>query len=223
MFIKMNSITSYLATCFLLAGCCGIKPVETEPVSIAQIIDELKSQLVSIPPYQLTDNNNACKATIKANFDSATVTLKQAINITTDMSGTGNIPTPVVIISPQLSGAYSEIKAQTVTFDVMESGDIKNTKPPVTKIELNKTDKLAIKDIIDATLQGMLEANHNMQPCLKPTKLKIQLDFQVTKKGSAGIALNFVVAKIGANITETDDSTHSLTVIMNLDGSMMIM
>ena len=64
-----------------------------------------------------------------------------------------------------------------------------------------------------------MNADHSEKPCLEPQSLKVQADFQVTTKADGGVQINFIVAKIGGDISVTNNSTQSVGVTMNLKGS----
>lgn len=62
----------------------------------------------------------------------------------------------------------------------------------------------------------LLGINHDKSPCLTPNTLKIEIDFQVTKKDDATGKLDFVVVSVGAEHAHTDDLTQSLVVTFQL-------
>jgi hypothetical protein len=216
----------------LLAGCCTPMANPPEGARIDLVINELKRQLANIGRYDIhvsEAQGAACGPTLKAVPAQATITLKTAANTTVSGSGSGNIPISFVVITPSVSGSYSRIHTQTVSFD---SKIDPGTLPPFqtvlpsaapTTTPLKDENYPDLKAVILGVLESAFNADHNLKPCFLPTTLKIQTDFQVTKKVDGGIQINFIVAKIGTDVSVTNDYTQSLTITMNLDGSLLLL
>jgi hypothetical protein len=217
-----------VVACFSLGACCSTPTVAPDGARLDLVINQLKSDISGIGQFQLkgdAPSDHSCGVHIEAYPQSATITLKTVENVTATGTGTGNIPVSWVIISPTATGSYSDIHTKTITFDTnvdRKTLPAAQTVLPTTNLPATKQLDPAggqLRDAVVGVLQAFLDADHTARPCFTPKTLKVQADFQVTKKIDGGIQINFIVAKVGGDVALTNDSTQSLLVTMALDGS----
>lgn len=77
-----------------------------------------------------------------------------------------------------------------------------------------------IVEAIFAVRDQILAIDHARKPCLLPTKVKVQIDFQVQQKTGIKSDVGFLVfADVGGERTRQRDATNSLAVTFSLAGS----
>lgn len=219
-----------LTSVSLLAGCAvpnSVNPAQGARLDL--VLNEVKKQIADIGQYDIKysgPSSSSCGTVVQAFPGSAVVTLKTATTTTVSASGAGSVPVSYVVITPSLSGSYSNAQTETVSFNT----DVdRTTLPPPQRIlasvsgpataDLQNEHIPNLKTAVIGVLQGFVNADHTLKPCLKPQKLTIQADFQVSRKADGGIQINFIVAKIGGDVAVTSEATQSVAISMNLEGT----
>ena len=75
--------------------------------------------------------------------------------------------------------------------------------------------ELPISEAFNRVIIGMLSTSHT-RPCFLPQQMDIKVNFEAIKKGGAGATIAFLVAKVGGDVSRTDDTTQSVTVTFDL-------
>ena len=179
---------------------------------------------------------------VTGRFDTADVSLKTvATDTLTGTVSATKIPLGAVLIGASGSLTRTTVRTQSVTYTLTspERSPIKSAKAAATPVvseipiyhsadgfathikpEPGKNEAHPIADAILAARDELLNVNHNAKPCLLPTKVKVEIDFQVQKKLDAKADVAFIVFldSGGESVTQRE-SAHSMTVTFDLAGS----
>jgi hypothetical protein len=74
---------------------------------------------------------------------------------------------------------------------------------------------LSISEAVNKAIVGILQTSHE-RPCFLPQELDVKVNFEVVKNVNGGVSIAFLVAKIGATASKTDDATQSVTITFDL-------
>ncbi len=237
----MNSRNSLQAFLFLLTSsslaACNVNRVlapQSDLVTInpnsvaseAEIDDKFKDAIAKIGKYSIDrpSRRGECPVHIVAVPKSVSVDYKVATNVKLEGSGSGNIPTPVVILTPNVGGSYERIattdRKKTISFDPSQltlhrttvgiQGDTQAVPVPPGDDGL----RLALEQVI----LGYVNASHKL-PCGKPGDEVFSVTFTGTKTGTGGLTLNFVVAKIGGDVASSNSTTQTAEFTYAFGGS----
>lgn len=77
----------------------------------------------------------------------------------------------------------------------------------------------SLADTLWKLREQLLAVDHSKTPCLKPTQLTSQVDFQVVDERRAKTGASFLIVNAGGEAARTDDRTQSLTVTFDMAGS----
>lgn len=66
--------------------------------------------------------------------------------------------------------------------------------------------------------QNLLNVNHVQQPCVKPTQLKTQVDFEIVTDVKASLGIDIKIISAGVNSETKRDSVQSLIVTFDMAG-----
>jgi hypothetical protein len=185
---------------------------------------------------------------VEVSFDTADVVLKTvATDTNTGTAAAAKVPLGTVLIGASASYTRTAIRTQQVTYSL---GPDPNWKRPPTESPFAETTanrpfnppadgELAVHEAGAASggqskspeLGGIAEAifaardqilaiDHGRKPCLLPTKVKVEIDFQVQQKTDIKGDVAFLVfADIGGEHIKQRESANSLIVAFSLSGS----
>ncbi len=68
------------------------------------------------------------------------------------------------------------------------------------------------------TRQALLEVDHSQIPCVKPTQLKVEIDFEVIDDKKGGLSLGFYIVSVGGSVEKKNDALQTLTVTFDMTG-----
>lgn len=188
-----------------LGACCttpSMKPLEG--VAVSKVIDQIKQDLSnsSVADFKVGDGSlHACGDDPKQPLvlmrapDPPTVTLKLSTARVTDVTvgaGMSKLPLLGVLFSADASyeSKHSETVEQDLTFAIIRP-TTKAGDPLLVAVSPEKYSELG-KAINEAEL-GILGANHEVRPCLQPTKLSVNVLVDVTKTVAADGTVGFLL------------------------------
>lgn len=188
-----------------LGACCttpSMRPLEG--VAVSKVIDQIKQDLSnsSVADFKVGDGSlHACGDDPKQPLvlmrapDPPTVTLKLSTARVTDVTvgaGVSKLPLLGVLFSADASyeSKHSETVEQDLTFAIIRP-TTKAGDPLLVAVPPEKYSELG-KAINEAEL-GILGANHEVRPCLQPTKLSVNVLVDVTKTVAADGTVGFLL------------------------------
>jgi hypothetical protein len=203
---------------FCLIGCALIPTKPPEGVAVSKVIGQIKQDLShsSVANSSVGDGSlSACGdesgkpfVLIRASDPPPTVTLKlstaKAIDVTAG-AGLSKLPVLAILFSADASFEYKrqESAEQDITFAVIRPTNKNGVSPPVV-VPPDQYSELG--KLIDEAELGILGANHEVQPCLQPTKLSVNVLVDVTRTvaadGTVGFALLYSVTAKGSRADE---------------------
>lgn len=188
-----------------LCACCStpsMKPLEG--VAVSKVIDQIKQDLAnsSVADFKVGDGTLlACGDDPKQPLvlmrapDPPTVTLKlstaRVIDVTGD-AGVSKLPVFGVLFSADAS--YEAKRSVTVEQDLTFAIIRPTTKvgdPLLVAVPPEKYSELG--NAINEAELGILGANHEVRPCLQPTKLSVNVLVDVTKTVAANGTVSFLL------------------------------
>jgi hypothetical protein len=203
----MNKIAWISATVLsgYLTGCCSFpstKPLEG--VAVSKVIDQIKQDLTNSSIANIKVGDGKLKAcgddsgkplVLMRALDPPTVTLKlstaKVIDVTVG-AGASKLPVFGVLFSADASveSKQQETAEQDITFanvrPTTKAGDV----VPVAVPESQYSD---LGKLINEAELGILGANHQLRPCLQPTKLSVNVLVDVTRTVAADGTVNFLL------------------------------
>jgi hypothetical protein len=198
----------------LLACLCGCSAMPStkplEGVSVSKVINQIKQDLAKSSIANLKVGNgsvHACGEDNKPLFlmrdpdpdHAPTVTLKlstaHAIDVTTDV-GVAKVPVLSVLFSADASyeSKRQETIEQDITFAVLRPLT-KDGDPMIVAVPAGEYSELG--KAIDEAEMGILAADHEQHPCLRPSKVSVNVLVDITRttaaNGTVGFALLYSV------------------------------
>lgn len=185
---------------------------------------------------------------VEVSFDTADVVLKTvATDTNTGTAAAAKVPLGTVLIGASASYTRTTIRTQQVTYSLgpdpywkrppTESpfaeaapnrpfnppapGELTVHKAGAAPNDQSKSSELGgIAEAIFAARDQILAIDHGRKPCLLPTKVKVEIDFQVQQKTDIKGDVAFLVfADIGGEHIKQRESANSLIVTFTLSGS----
>jgi hypothetical protein len=71
--------------------------------------------------------------------------------------------------------------------------------------------------------QQLLNVNHTSRPCVKPSQLKTEIDFEVVSDAKASLGLDIYIVSVGASAEGKKDTVQTLTVTFDMTGSSLLL
>jgi hypothetical protein len=221
------SVAALLAS---LSACCttpSMKPLEG--VAVSKVIDQIKQDLVnsSVADIKVGDGSvHACGDDPKKPLvlmraaDPPTVTLKlstaRVIDVTGD-AGVSKLPVLGVLFSADASyeSKRSTTVEQDLTFAIVRP-TTKEGDPLIVAVAPEKYSDLG-KAINEGEL-GILGANHEVRPCLQPTKLSVNVLVDVTRTVAANGTVGFLLLySVTAKTSLANDLKNQIQVDLAYD------
>jgi hypothetical protein len=191
-----------------LTGCAVIPPKPLEGIAVSKVIDQIKQDLANSSVANLKVGDGTLKAcgddsgkpfVLMRALDPPTVTMKlstvKAIDVTAG-GGVSKLPVFAILFSADTSyeSKRQETAEQDLTFAIVRPTTKAGDPLPVAVPE-SKYSQLG--KLISETELGILGANHELHPCLQPTKLSVNVLVDVTRTvaadGTIGFALFYSV------------------------------
>jgi hypothetical protein len=227
---KLRGPLTVVSLACLCACSAGPSTKPLEGVAVSKVINQIKQDLAnsSIADIKIGDGSvHACgddKKPLVLMRDPSpdhapTVTLKlstaRAIDVTTG-AAIGKLPVLSVLFSADASyeSKHQETVEQDITFAIVRptnGGD-----PPIVVVKPEAYSRLG-KEINEAEL-GILAADHELQPCLIPTKVSVNVLVDVTRtvavNGTVGFALLYSVT---AKTSRSNELKNQIEVDLSYD------
>jgi hypothetical protein len=67
--------------------------------------------------------------------------------------------------------------------------------------------------------EGLLRMDHNVQPCVKPHQLKVEIDFEVVTDKSGGVGFDVYIVSLDASVEHKLSTVQTLSVTFDMTGS----
>jgi hypothetical protein len=203
-----------------------------EGVAVSKVINQIKQDLAnsSVANLQVGDGSvHACGEDKNKSFvlmrdadpaHAPTVTLKlstaRAIDVTGD-AGVSKLPVFAVLFSADASYEYKrqETVEQDLTFTIIrpttKQGD------PLTMVVPESAYSQLGKAINEAEL-GVLQADHELRPCLQPTKLSVNVLVDVTKTTGLNGGVSFLLLySVTAKTSRSNELKNQIQVDLTYD------
>ena len=188
-----------------LAACSttpSMKPLEG--VALSKVVDQIKQDLAnsSVADFKVGDGSlHACgddptkPLVLMRATDPPTVTLKLSTVRVIDITGdTGVAKLPVLGVLFSTDASYEAKRSTTVEQDLtfaIQRPTTKQGDPLLVAVPPERYSELG-KAINEAEL-GILGVNHEVRPCLQPTKLSVNVLVDVTKTAAANGTVGFLL------------------------------
>lgn len=221
---QLLKLVAALGLSTLLLG-CHTKPLRppVESVPLSEVLNAVKDELSSymLSSSTVTPGRGRC-------FDpkgkpmwlaptKATVVLKVVDAKQNEGSIGLTAPVGVVKFDPGVGASISESATQTLTIPLnVVAGQA--TRPPA-------SGDYPIAAALGRLRDELLKVDHDRTPCLKfeeKSPIKLNLSFEVVKKGSAGFSLNLLVFKVSDKLTTSSATTQTLELELALTGSQLL-
>jgi hypothetical protein len=130
--------------------------------------------------------------------------------IVDDKPPTVSYPAPFVQGEPSVSQSSPPASNEVA----IKEGDPSNLLP----------DNWGIAEAFKAAVAQILMVDHNMRPCLVPTAVKVEVDFQISRKNDSTLSVGpgigkFKVISVGTEHIKQSDYTNSITATFKTEGS----
>lgn len=71
--------------------------------------------------------------------------------------------------------------------------------------------------------EQLLHVDHGLTPCVKPTKLEAEIDFEVQKDVQGKLGIDILIVSVSASRERNDDTTQHLKVTFDMSGSTQLL
>ena len=210
---------SAIASIFLVGCNHTSPPLATEVIPLHLVVDRIKGELATYVT-RVRDEKATGKACGQPDVDRAldmdfsTVTL--VLNTIVAAKGgvgveAGVIPLGTITASGEAATNVTDVKSQKLTVGLtpLKPGQI------ITPVE---EQPLGIANTLVAVRRELLATNQ-IEPCLQPDKLSLEIVFGVKRDNSASFGINFIVVSVGGGVSSSREDTHSIEIDAKLVGT----
>jgi hypothetical protein len=228
---------------FAAAGCCMLPQAPPPTTSVESVVNALKRELTAFaetPPGRLPGPGKVCVAKNATSYQTVGT---EAVTLDLDVDHEQNVTelnAGVEALGKQID-VYNKAAARFATGDktlataitkmaTEKEGELKGLYKSLAKAPEDPDDptgdpnppKRLEGHNLAATLwtlrEGLLAIDHSLKPCVKPTLITTQIDFQVVRETKGGLDLEIYVVSVGASAAKKDDATQSLKVTFDMTG-----